>query len=177
MTRTELEIKLHRDRVWALEVWGAYSDDELTRGITTSRHDAANRWSALDHLAHLAGIEATFNRIIRTHLSGAGDPFAPLKAADGTSLPLEQVMARVHALNEKWILGQRGKGFDEIVALGQQVRADTLALLAGLTEMQLNEKVAGAPWGDGTIGGILAINGYHTRQHHGWVTKGLAQQP
>ena len=31
------------------------------------------------------------------------------------------------------------------------------------------------PWGDGTMGGILAINGDHARQHHGWVMKGLAQ--
>ncbi len=174
MTRTELEIKLNRDRVWTLETWGAYSSDELTRGITTSRHDADNHWSALDHLTHLAGIEVVFNRIIRMHLSGEGDPFAALKGADGTSLPLEQVMARVHALNEKWIVEQRGKSFDEVVALGQQVRADTLALLAGLAEEQLNEKIKGAPWGDGTIGGILAINGDHARQHYGWVTNGLA---
>ena len=177
MTRTELEIKLCRDRAWTLETWSAYSSDELARGITTSRHDADNRWSALDHLAHLAGIETVFNRIIRTHLSGEGDPFATLKGVDGASLPLEQVMARVHALNEKWIVEQRGKSFDTVVALGQQVRADTLALLAGLTEAQLNEKVPGAPWGDGTIGGILAINGDHARQHHGWVTNGLAQHP
>lgn len=84
-------------------------------------------------------------------------------------------MARVHALNEKWIIEQRGKSFDEVVALGQQVRADTLVLVARLTEAQLNEKVPGAPWGDGTIGGILAINGDHARQHYGWVTNGLAQ--
>lgn len=62
----------------------------------------------------------------------------------------------------------------EIVALGQSVRAKTLALLASLTDEQLTQKIPGAPWGDGTIGGVLAINGDHARQHYNWVSEGLA---
>lgn len=65
------------------------------------------------------------------------------------------------------------KSFSEIVALGQKVRSETLALLAKLSDAQLVEQLPGAPWADGTIGGVIAINGDHAHQHHGWVTRGL----
>jgi hypothetical protein len=84
-------------------------------------------------------------------------------------------MIRVHALNEVWVNEQRGKSLSEIVALGQKVRAETLVLLANWTDEQLQERVPDAPWADGTVGGILAVNGDHARQHHGWVTRSLAR--
>lgn len=178
MTRTELEIKLNRDRAWLLETWAAYSLNDLMRGITVSRHDPKFHWNALDHLAHLAGIEAVFNRIIRRYLVGEADPIGFSNAADGTRLSQEEIMARVHAMNDAFVLQHHAKSFSEIVALGQQIRAETLSLLAELSDAQLEEKIPGAPWADGTIGGILAVNGEHARQHYGWVTAGLTtEQP
>ena len=177
MTRTEIEIKLNRDRAWLLETWTAFSTEDLTRGITVSRHDSNFRWSALDHLTHLAGIEAVFNRIIRRSLAGEADPIGLAKSADGTRLSHEEIMARVHAMNDAFVLQQHGKKLSEIVALGQQTRAETLSLLAELSDTQLEEKIPGAPWADGTIGGIIAVNGDHARQHFGWVTAGLAKEP
>jgi hypothetical protein len=82
-------------------------------------------------------------------------------------------MTRVHALNEAWVKKHRDKSFSEVVALGQKIRGETLALLAELTDEQLEERLPDAPWADGTIGGVIAVNGDHARQHHGWVTRGL----
>ena len=174
MNRTKLEIKLNQDRVWALESFSALSADDLNRGLTTSRANAESKWSAGDHLVHLAGIEVAFNRIIRRHLEGQSDPIGIAVSPDGARRSQEEIMNLVHAMNEAWVQEHGSKSLDEIVALGQKVRAETLALLASLTDEQLAEKVPGAPWGDATVGGILAINGDHARQHYEWVRAALA---
>ena len=176
MTRTEIEIKLNRDRAWTLETWAALSSEDLTRGLTISRHNPEFLWSAQAHLAHLAGIEAAFNRIIRRYLAGDPNPIGITKNADGSTPSREEVMARVHAMNDAYVLEQHSKSFSEVVALGQTIRAETLALLAELSDAQLEEKIPGAPWADGTMGGVIAVNGDHARQHHGWVVAGLERQ-
>jgi hypothetical protein len=61
------------------------------------------------------------------------------------------------------------------VALGQRARGETLALLADLSDGQLVEKLPGAPWADGTIGGVLATNADHGRMHWHWVKEGMAK--
>lgn len=174
MTRTELELKLNQDRAWVLATWTAFSPEDLTRPLTVSREDPATKWSALDHLAHLAGIETVFNGIIRRYVVGHPVPIAIMRNADGSKASMDEVMARVHELNEIWVQEHRGKTLSEVIALGQRVRAETLALLAELTDEQLQEKVPDAPWADGTLAGILGVNGDHARQHHGWVTRSLA---
>jgi DinB superfamily len=173
MNRTEIEIKLNKDRAWTLETWAAYSAEDLTRGITVSRHNPEFSWSAKDHLAHLAGIEAVFNTIIKKFIAGDPNPISIMKNPDGTAPSREEIMAKVHAMNDDWVSKNVEKSFLEIVALGQQIRASTLALLAELSDAQLEEKIPGAQWGDGTVGGIIAINGDHAKQHFGWVTAGL----
>ena len=177
MNRTEIEIKLNNDRAWMLGTWAALSPDDLTRGITISRDDPTFLWSAKDHLAHLAGIEVAFNNIIRRHIAGNPNPielFTP--KPDGSKPSREEIMARVHAMNDVWVREHRDKSFSEVVALAQKIRAETLALLAELTDEQLEERIPGAPWADGTVGGVIAVNGDHARQHHGWVTAGFAKQ-
>ena len=175
MNRTEIEIKLNKDRAWTLETWAAYPAEDLTCGITISRHNPEFSWSAKDHLAHLAGIEAVFNTIIKKYLAGDPNPISIMKNPDGTAPPREEIMAKVHALNDDWVNKHQGKTFNEIVALGQQIRSATLLLLAEVSDAQLEEKIPGAPWGDATIGGIIAINGDHAKQHYGWVTAGLGK--
>lgn len=34
--------------------------------------------------------------------------------------------------------------------------------------------VPGAPWADGTVGGVLAVNGDHGRMHWSWLREGLS---
>lgn len=174
MNRTEIEIKLNQDRAWLLETFAAMSEEDLSRGITTSRQNPESKWSAKDHLSHLVGIEVAFNGIIKRHIEGNPNPIGIAVNEDGTRRSQEEIMAVVHAMNEAWVKEHQEKSFIEIVALGQKVRAETLLLLATLTDEQLTEKIPGAPWGDATIGGVIAVNGDHERQHFGWVTAGLA---
>lgn len=174
MNRTEIEIKLNKDRAWLLETFAVMSEEELHRGITTSRQNPESCWSAKDHLSHLVGIEIAFNGIIKRHLEGNPNAIGIVANEDGTRRSQEEIMAIVHAMNEAWVNEHKGKGFNELVALGQKVRSETLALLASLTDEQLNEKIPGAPWDDATIGGVIAVNGDHAHQHVSWITAGLA---
>jgi DinB family protein len=176
MNRTELEIKLNQDRAWLLETFAAMAEEDLNRSITTSRHNPESQWSAKDHLAHLIGTEVAFNGIIRRHLEGNPNPIGIFVKEDGTRLAQEEVMAIVHEKNEEWVSNHHDKDFSELVALGQKVRSETLAILASLADEQLNEKIPGAPWGDGRIGTIIAINGDHARRHYSQVKEALAKK-
>ncbi len=149
--------------------------DELARGVTASEHDPSSMWSAKDHLAHLAGIEKNFNAMIRRHFAGDSNPVRLAKAADGQPRTREQIMASVHQMTEAWVIEHRQKSLSQVVALGQSIRADTLALLVGLTDAQLSEKLPGAPWADGTVGGVLTVNADHGRMHWKWIKDGRAK--
>src|SRR5262245_57391602 len=115
MNRTEIEIKLNKDRAWLLETFAAFTDEELNRGIKLSQHNPESKWRAKDHLSHLIGIEAVFNKIIRRQMNG---DLHPIGFQPGTSR--EEMMQQVHAMNEAWINEHRDKNFNELVALGQQ---------------------------------------------------------
>ena len=169
MNRIELEVKLGRDRAKLLELYQSLSEENLNRDATPSEHDASVSWNAKDHLTHLAGIEKSFNRMIRRHLDGDEEPVAPRTGADGKPRSREEVMAAVHESNEDWVLRHRTMSLSEVVAVGQQVRSETLALISELSDEQLLEKLPGAPWGDGTIGSVLGINGDHGRMHWSWL--------
>jgi hypothetical protein len=193
MNRSEIELKLNQDRVWLLQQYLAMSEADRLRPITTSKHQGAQPWSAKDHLAHLSGIERAFNRMIRRHLEGDPNPVGLISRPDGSAPTREELLqalketteealrrreeisSRVHALNEEWVAKHRDKSFDEVIALGQKVRGETLELLASLTDDQLQQQLPGAPWGDGTIGGVLSINGDHAHRHHDSVAAALAR--
>ena len=174
MNRIDIEIKLHKGRVWALEMFGALPEDDLLRGATVSEHDATSLWSPKDHLAHLSGIETSFNGMIRRHLGGDRNPVGIGSNEDGTPRTMEQIMGIVHEMTERWVVQQRPKSLSEVVAVGERVRADTLGLLAELTDEQLVELLPGAPWADGTIGGVIGVNADHGRTHWQWARDGLA---
>ncbi len=173
MDRIEIEAKLNRDRAWLLDTYAALPHDDLVRGVTPSEHDPSTMWSPKDHLAHLAGIERNFVRMIRRHVAGDANPVGLARNDDGSPRTREEIMAGVHRMNEDWVEQAAGKPLSEVVALGQQARAETLALLAELTDTQLAEKLPGAPWADGTIGGVLAVNADHGRMHWRWVKEGF----
>ncbi|MBI2760034.1 MAG: DinB family protein [Chloroflexi bacterium] len=121
-------------------------------------------------------IKKNFNAMIRRHLGGESNPVGLRTGPDGVERSREQIMASVHSMTESWVLQHRGKSLSEVVALGQRVRSETVALIASLTDEQLLETLPGAPWADGTIGGVLGVNGDHGRMHHKWVSEGLAAQ-
>jgi hypothetical protein len=176
MNRTEIEIKLNSDRARLLQTYADLPESDLARAATPSEHDPASTWSAKDHLAHLAGIEINFVRMVRRYLGGDANPVGLRTNSDGTTRTMEQVMAVVHEMTETWVREHRGKPLSDVVALGQKARAETLALIAELSDEQLAEKLPGAPWADGTIGGVLATNADHGRMHWKWVRDGWAVQ-
>jgi hypothetical protein len=176
MNRTEIEAKLNRERTSLLESYAAFSPEDVTRGLTLNRHEGSPHWSAKDHLAHLAGIEHIFNGIIRRHLAGDPEPIRLPKGPDGNLLPREEIMPHIHTMNEAWVKEHRDKSMSEVVALGQKIRSETLALIAGLTDEQLQQKIPGAPWADGSIGGILSVNADHGRNHFKQVSEALGSQ-
>lgn len=169
MRRATVERELHEGRVWLLGKYESLTEEQRHRGLTPSEHDPANMWSALDHLAHLSLIERNFAAMVRRHVGGHQNPVG-LRADDaGNPRTMEQIMATVHAMTEEWQREHAGKSFDEVVALGQASRAVTLTLLSELTDEQLGEVLPGAPWADGTVGGVLAANAGHGRMHWKWV--------
>jgi DinB superfamily len=174
MNRAEIEIKLNRDRAWLLETVAAMRADEIERGVTPSEHDSSLIWNIKDHLAHLAGIERSFNAMVRRHVDGDANPVGLANNSDGTPRSMLDIMAMVHRMNEEFVAEHRGRPLLDIVAAGQVARAETLALLASLTDDQLAEKLPGAPWADGTVGGVLAVNADHGRQHWKWVKQAIA---
>jgi hypothetical protein len=176
MNRIEVESKLSQGRAWLLDTFAAISESDLLRPATASEHDPSTFWNAKDHLAHLAGIEHNFNRMIRRHLSGDRNPVGLITEPNGAPRSRDQIMAIVHEMTESWVREHRDKTLSEVVALGERVRAETLTLLAELTDAQLEEKLPGAPWADGTIGAVLGVNADHARMHHRWVQEGLARQ-
>ncbi|MEZ5376243.1 MAG: DinB family protein [Acidimicrobiales bacterium] len=168
MDRIEIEIKLNRDRAWMLERLGAMTSEELTAPRTFSEHDPESRWSFADHFVHTSLIEKNWNEMFRRHLSGdRGLP--PRLRSDGSPQSMDEVMASIHGWTEEWKAEHSGKSFVELVRIGQAVRAETLALLAELSDDDLASRIPGAPWADGTVGGIMAANADHGRMHFAWA--------
>ena len=168
MDRIEIEIKLNRDRAWLLERLGSMSDDELTAPRTFSEHDPESRWSFADHFIHTTLIERNWNAMFRRHVSGERG-LEPRLRDDGSAQSMDEIMSSIHSWTEEWKVEHHAKPFAELVRIGQEVRADTLALLAELSDDDLASTIPGAPWSDGTVGGIMAANADHGRMHFGWA--------
>lgn len=172
MDRIEIEITLNRDRAWLLEKLSEMPEEELRAPRTRSEHDDESTWSFADHFVHTTLIERNWNAMFRRHLEGKPG-MDPALVGDGKTRPsMEEVMAQVHSWTEEWKVEHEGKPFDELVRIGQAVRADTLALLSELTDEQLASKIPGAPWADGTVGAIMAANASHGRMHWKWAEDG-----
>jgi hypothetical protein len=173
MNRIEIEIELHRGRADTLEWVASLSEDELRADRTRSEHDPETWWTHADHFIHTTLIEKSFNEMVRRHISGEQGMDPAMVDPSGKAMkPIEDVMAYVHSFTEGWKREQEGKPLDELVRIGLAVRADTLQLLSELTDEQLVSKIPGAPWSDGTVGGVLSIHAAHARMHRGWSEAG-----
>lgn len=173
MDRIDIELALHRDRADALEIIRAMSEEERTAPRTRSEHDADSWWSFADHFIHTTLIERSFNEMVRRHVQGERGMDANLVDGDGGRMkPMADVLAYVHRFTEGWKREHEGKPLDELVRIGLATRADTLALLAELTDQQLASTIPGAPWGDGTVGSIMAAHAGHAQVHRRWAEDG-----
>jgi hypothetical protein len=173
MNRIEIEIELHRGRADTLEWVASLSDEELGAVRTRSEHDPESWWTHADHFIHTTLIERNFNAMVRRHLRGGQGMDSAMVDETGKALrPREDLMSYVHAFTEGWKKEQEGKPLDELVRIGLVVRADTLTLLAELTDEQLASTIPGAPWSDGTVGGVLSVHAAHARTHRHWAEAG-----
>lgn len=173
MNRIEIEIELHRGRADALHWIASIDEDELRAPRTRSEHDPATWWSHADHFVHTTLIERGFNEMVRRHLRGEHGMAAAMVGDDGEPIaPEGDLMASLHAYTESWKREHEGKPLDELVRIGLGVRADTLALLASLSDDDLASAIPGAPWSDGTVGGVLSVHAAHARMHRQWSEAG-----
>jgi hypothetical protein len=79
----------------------------------------------------------------------------------------------VHQGNQDNVDAHRDDDLDTLIADLEAARSETIGLLAELSDEQLAEPLPGAPWNDGTIGGVLITNAHHEQQHLAWVLDGL----
>lgn len=172
MNRIQIESKLNADRAWLLDRLSSFSDEELHAPRTASEHDPSKTWSYADHFIHTTLIERNWNDMFRRHLAG-GQGMAARLNKDGSQQSRDEIMAGIHKWTEAWADEHRGKSLDELVRVGAATRAETLKLLCELTQEQLDSKIPGAPWADGTVGGIMAANADHGRIHFKYAKEGL----
>lgn len=159
--------KLEKERAQLVERYRSMSEDDLARQCTESEVADGAAWSAKDHLAHLASIERAFQGMIRRTLAGEENPVG----LPGTDR--EEILAGVHRRNEENVDEHRSDDLDTLLSDLGAARRDTLTLLGEMSDEQLAQPVPGAPWADGTIGGVLITNAYHEVQHLTWVEAGL----
>ena len=166
-TRDEIIEKLAKERTRLEERYRALPADQVTCECTESQTPGEAPWSAKDHIAHLAMIERAFQGMIRRALDGADNPVGFGGRSTG------DIMAAVHRGNQDNVDEHRDDDLDTLFADLDAARADTLALIESLTDEQLASPLPGAPWNDGTIGGVLITNAHHAQQHWAWVEEGL----
>ena len=170
MKRVEIESALNESRNWLLALYSELSEEQLHRPLTKSEHDPNNLWSAVDHFGHLALVERNFVEMIRRHVAGQQNPVGLLTDEKGANRTREQIAAIVHASTDRYQRDHHNDSFSTAVALTGDARSATLHLLAELSDEQLEEPLEGAPWADGTLGGVLGANADHARVHWKWVT-------
>jgi hypothetical protein len=171
MNRIEIEAKLNRDRAWLLDALSQMTQEELNAPRTPSEHDPNKTWSYADHFIHTTLIERNFNDMFRRHIAGQ-QGMTLGRNKDGTTQSRDEIMAGVHRWTEAWADEQRGKSLEELVRIGAETRSETLKLLCELTQEQLDSKIPGAPWADGTVGAIMAVNADHGRMHFNYAKEG-----
>jgi hypothetical protein len=176
MNRIEIEVKLNQDRARRLEILAEMTEEDLATPRTRSEHDPSKTWSYFDHFLHTTLIERNWNEMFRRHVAGE-EGLAPRLNEDGSRQSREEIMAGIHEWTEAWADDNRGKSLDELVRIGLSVRSDTLKLLSELTDEQLDSKIPGAPWADGTVGAIMAANADHAGMHFKWADEGVANEP
>ncbi len=152
----------------------AFTPEELVQVCTQSEAPGGTPWRVKDHLAHLASIERSFQGMIERTVAGKVDPVG-LGRFGSFQDPAsrEKILAYVHGFNQETVDAHRDDDLETLLADLAAARTDTLALLGRLTDEQLASPLPGAPWADGTIGGVLITNAQHEIRHMGWVEEGL----
>ena len=169
-TRDEIQATLAGSQENLFARYRAFTPEELERVCTSSEAPDGTPWNPKDHLAHLALIERAFQRMIRETLQEEADPVGFTKIGARNR---QEILAWIHRQNQAYAEAHHDDSLEQVLADLQAARAESLALLEQLSDEQLALPVRGAPWADGTIGGLLLTNAAHAQQHLGWVEAGL----
>jgi hypothetical protein len=170
-TREDILNTLAHEHEKLLVRYRAFTPEELETNCTKSEAPDGEPWRPKDHLAHLALIERSFQGMARRTLKGAEDPvgFSRMGARN-----CEEALPFIHQNNQANVEAHRNDSLETLLADLTNARNDTQTLIAQLTDEQLAIPIPGAPWGDGTIGGVLMANAQHATRHLAWVEEGLA---
>ena len=175
MNRVEVDLAIHRKHVWLVETYSAFEPETLEAPCTQDEHDPTCWWTLKDHFAHCSHITKTRMLVAKEFVSGAENPFLMMDGTrvDFQNTPFPDIIKVVHANTHKVWREYHDKSFSELVALGQRTLSETLGLLGSITDEQIESKIPGSPWGDGTLGSMLAGQD-HERDHLRFALQGLA---
>jgi DinB superfamily len=171
-TRDETLKTLAEARAELLARYSTFTPQELEANCTESETPGGVPWRAKDHLAHLTLIERAFQGMVRRSLRGDADPVGFSRTGAKNR---EDVLAWIHRNNQNYVNEHHEDDMETLLEELERARQDTLALLEQVSDEQLAIPLPGAPWADGTIGGVLITNAQHERLHLSWVEKGLQQ--
>lgn len=172
-TRKEIIDTLHTSQERLFALVRAWKPEELELVCTASEVPDAASWRPKDHVAHLAWIERAFQGMIRRTIAGKTDPVGFSRTGARNR---EEVIAWIHRQNQAYTDEHYADSREQLLDTLNAVRQESLALLEQLTDEQLALPVPGAPWDDGTIGGLLITSARHATQHLSWVEEGMRQQ-
>lgn len=169
-TRESILQTLSETREHLLAHYRGFSPEEYERPCTPSEVPGAAMWSPKDHLAHLTLIERKFQGMVRRTLKGDVDPVGFSRTG---ATNREEILAWIHRNNQTYVDEHHQDALESLIADLVSARKESLALVEQLTDEHLTLPIPGAPWGDGTIGGILLTNAQHEKLHLSWVEEGL----
>lgn len=169
-TRADILSALAEAHTTLLARYQTFTPEELECPCTQSETPGGEAWRPKDHLAHLTLIERAFQGMARRYLKGNADPVGFSRTGAKNR---EEILAWIHHNNQAYVEAHRNDSMETLFADLAEARQDTLTMLEHLTDEQLNATLPGAPWGDGTIGGVLMTNAHHELMHLSWVEQGL----
>ena len=169
-TRETIIKTLAEAREKLLARYQSFTAEELVCICTLSETPGGEPWRPKDHLAHLALIERAFQGMARRAMQGKADPVGFSRTGAKNR---EEVLAWIHRNNQAYVDAHHDDDMQILLAELASAREESLALLEQLTDEQLTIVLPGAPWADGTIGGILITNAQHENLHLAWVEDGL----
>lgn len=169
-TRTDILEALTTSQECLLARYQIFTPEELEEPCTRSAVPEGASWRPQDHLAHLAMIERAFQGMIRRTLQAEADPVGFSRTG---ATNRKEIIAWINRQNQEYVDTHHDETLETVLADRAATRAKTLELLEQLTDEQLALPVPGAPWADGTIGGIILTNAHHEARHLSWIEEGL----
>ncbi|HEU0027793.1 MAG TPA: DinB family protein [Ktedonobacterales bacterium] len=157
-----------------LERWiAARTPEEMERPVTPSEIPGGAMWRVKDHLAHALGVERYLQGAVKRTLAGADDPAGFYTEAG--SLTHEAVARVANASNERALAKYRDEPVAALLVRLGETRQATLALLASLSDEQLDQESPHSPFPPGTVRGLFKQMARHDGQHVDWLTEALAR--